>query len=456
MLTTSYTTQRSDKELVITAVITCLALFILLSIAIPGSQIPLLVVIFIFTNMLSKTKLFASLVQRARPQFNKIIDAFTLQNPNRIGRLPSSNNSNYNRFLSLNEDSKLELLTAITSLQTYATNSKGLNSRRRKLFKLMSWRQQELCEGVGYLNKLQKLDNSIMENQRFLGEIATFAIDSYGLSYQDFDYLKNNSSSQQTSASNYRVIETIGHFNRDWAKDEETKPLLDYITGQLPKIIPDSQKEKTCIIVAGSGLGKIAYEVAKLGFAQVRAVEFSGLMHVCNQFIYHNQKNHSIFPYVHTTSNFVNTLSQLRTSELKPVEKPENLVLDLQDFRKLEIDDKFDNVVVISAFFIDTAENLIDYFDKIKELTASRRSNNIKNGYWINIGPLKYGTAALVELNAEEIQRIRKQMGWKDIDYRNEVEAQQLVGYVTDRESFWQGYYGLSKWTSARKENANK
>lgn len=450
MITTSYTTPRSDRELVVVAVVVCLALFVILSILIPQSQVPLLIVVFIGTNMLSKTKFFGSLVSRVAPEISKAITKSKFPK----NYESSANSTNYNHFLQLNEESKLELLLAIRSLQSYGVNSKGVNSRRRKLFKLMSWRQQNLCENVGYLRKLDKIDESIATNQKFLNTLADFAIENYGLTYKDFDYLQNHHNNQQTSASNYRVIEVLGHINRDWIIDDEIQPLLSYITHQMNKII--SEKLKTCIIVPGSGLGRIAYEIAKLGYAQVRAVEFSGLMHVCNQFIYKNQENHKIFPHVHTCSNFTDTRSQFTTNEIKPFNKPDNLILDLQDFRNFEIDDKFDNVVIVSAFFIDTAENLIDYFDKIKQLTMPMRNNNINHGYWINVGPLKYGSAAQVELNADEIKQIRKQMGWKDIDYRNEVDTRQLVGYVTNKQSFWQGYYGLTKWTSERKENGNK
>ena len=104
---------------------------------------------------------------------------------------------------------------------------------------------------------------------------------------------------------------------------------------------------------------------------------------------------------------------------------------------------------MVTAFFMDTAENLIDYMDTINELT--RGKNGVKNGYWINVGPLKYGTAARVELNAEEFAHLRKKMGWQDIDNRISLDENQLVGYTTDKESLWQGYYGLAMWASERK-----
>lgn len=441
-------TGKSDKELLLIGTLTCLILFVVLAILIPGSQAPSLITVFVGTNMISKTNFFANFANSAKPYFENLVSAFNLQN----NTLPQSNNANYLNFLNYNQVSRLEILTAIKSLQSYSHNSKALNKRRRKLFNLMSNKQQRISEDVGYKKKLDKIDESIDRNQKFLSKISSFAVQNYGVSYLDFEYLRKQKSSQ-VSGTNYRVVESMSHFKRDWLDaNDEIKPLLSYITTQLSKV----DKDDTCVIVAGSGLGRIAHEVAKLGYAEVRAVEFSGLMHLCNQFVYSNEEDQEYFPHIHSNSNFINLKSQFRSNTLKPYKKPQNLHLDLHDFRTFKIDDKFSNAVIVSAFFIDTAENLIDYFDKINSLTTPTSKNKIKNGYWINVGPLKYGSAAQVELNADEIEILRKKMGWKDLDYNNDVNKDEILEYITDKESFWQGYYGVSKWTSERKENKNK
>ncbi|ODV69780.1 N2227-domain-containing protein [Hyphopichia burtonii NRRL Y-1933] len=417
----------SDKDLVIAAI----------------SQVPLAVTLFIATNMLSRAKIFGRLYDK-------------LTQPSL--KLPSLQGGNYHRFAQLNQLSQVELLTAIKSLQSYATNSKKSNDRRKKLFKLMSWRQQKLCQDVGYLQKLNKIDQSIASNQKILNKIADSAIDVYGLSFRDFDLLKNSSSSN-VSSSNYRVVETLGHYVRDWSLSTELSPLLAYINSQLSSVIPRNHSN-TCIIIPGSGLGRLAHEVAKSNdWGAVHAVEYSGLMHICNEFIYNNKSNLELFPHIHSCSNFTSTKSQFRPIAIDSnVAKPANLHLHHQDFRYFQIPnlDQFDTVVIVSAFFIDTAENLIDYFDTINHLTTPSRNNkNLKKGFWINIGPLKYGSAAQAELNSEEITKIRKKIGWNDLHHDVTLNNKEspLVGYITDKDSLWQGYYGLTRWTSARCEN---
>lgn len=455
----------SDKELVLITVIACGGIYYLLTLLYSGkSQVPLLVAVFLGSNMLSRSNLFTDLVKKAQPAVSKMMNDVAVSSAI-SAPAESSHKDNYSKFLALSDSSRIELLTAIRSLQSYKVNSKKSNDRRRKLFKLMSWRQQKLCDDVGYSKKLNKIDQCISQNQAVLNKIAQTAIENYGLTYSDLESVKNQTNSGNVSSSNYRVIEAMGHFVRDWSTsgESESEQMLAYINRQLNALIPPQSRAKTCILVPGSGLGKISHEIAKLDqWGAVHAIEFSGLMHICNQFIYQSKEKHQILPYIHSCSNFVTTKSQFRSVDiLCATAKPPSLTLNHLDFRYFKIPNKeqYENVVVVSAFFIDTAENLIEYFDTIQELTQpSPKKNSIKNGYWINIGPLKYGSAAQVELNSDEIGKIRNKLGWKDIDASvtlNDREDQ-LAGYITDKESLWQGYYGLTKWTSSRVENERK
>ncbi|CAI5757290.1 unnamed protein product [Candida verbasci] len=226
--------------------------------------------------------------------------------------------------------------------------------------------------------------------------------------------------------------------------------------------MPYIEKTDTVLIFPGSGLGRLSYEFAKFEFGKVISIEYSGLMNAFSRFNYSkSKKSYTLHPYIHTCSDFYNTQSLLRTFEYKPIsEKPQNLEIIEKDFTLFELQDKekYKNVVVVSVFFLDTAENLMDYLDTIERITTPVNKN--QKGYWINVGPLKYGSAAQVELNADELKDIRSKMGWNDIDSDYTIYNPKtlgtnngLVGYVTDKESMWQGYYGLNMFTSKRKEN---
>lgn len=405
--------------------------------------------------MISRTSMFRSILENAQLALKQ-----------QITNIPKSAGTNYQNFVNLNDVQKREILTAIQSLKNYETSSKAQNDRRRKLFQRMSYKQQKACKDIGYLKKLDKIDNAISANYKFVNDVADHAIAKYGISLKDFDLLnseKKNAST--TSASNYRVIEALGHYTRDWHPENiglELLPIYEYVALQLSALIPYDAKKDTCLVFPGSGLGRLAHAFAKWDFGAVHSIEYSGLMNAFVDFNYtKSDKNYTLYPYVHTCSDFYSTESQLRTFEFKPLgEIPETLHIHNQDFRHFKIPnrDSYKNIVVVTAFFIDTAENLLDYLDVIKNLTLP--SGNIERGYWINVGPLKYGTAAQVELNADELKDLRKNLGWKDYnsvytiyDKLSAGDKTGLVGYLTDKESMWQGYYGLNMFASGREEN---
>lgn len=66
--------------------------------------------------------------------------------------------------------------------------------------------------------------------------------------------------------------------------------------------------------------------------------------------------------------------------------------------------------VIVTYFFIDTARNLATYFDTIKNLLRP-------GGYWINLGPLLYGTGPFIQLSLEEIiTMVEEGLGFEFLD----------------------------------------
>lgn len=446
----------SDGQFIITTGLLCFVIYYLLSLIYHKSQVPILVSTFIFTNMVSRTSMFRSIVESAQKAIKKPIG----------GDIPKSSGTNYEKFTALNKIHKKEILSAVESLKNYQVNSKLVNDRRRDLFKLMSSKQQKICNQVGYSDKLKKVDSAIAENYKFINDVANYTIEKYGISTEDFELLGELRKKSITSSSNYRVIEALGHYTRDWQPNNiglELLPIYEYISLQLSAIIPMESQKETCLVFPGSGLGRLAHEFAGWGYGSVHSIEFSGLMNAFVDFNYSvpSRDAYTLFPYIHTCSDFYSTESQLRTFEFKPLgSKPENLHLHQEDFRNFDIPnrDSYKNIVVVTAFFIDTAENLMEYLDKIEKLVSP--NGKVQRGYWINVGPLKYGSAAQVELNADELKEVRQCLGWKDYNSTYTIydklslgNQTGLVGYLTDEESMWQGYYGLNMFASERKEN---
>lgn len=90
---------------------------------------------------------------------------------------------------------------------------------------------------------------------------------------------------------------------------------------------------------------------------------------------------------------------------------------------------------VVTHFFIDTARNLMNYLETIRDSLKP-------GGYWINSGPLLYGTGPWVQLSVEEIVSVAEDIGF---DF---VETSAMCGNYTlqGKTVRWMpGIYGSSE-----------
>lgn len=422
----------------------------ILSLFVPGN-IPLLVAVFMFSRLISNTPFLARFFRVTLP---RLLAPWVEQHQKSL-----STNQNA-LFCALSGHSQKEVLSALQSLHGYISACTSISARHRRLYALLSREQQRACDSAGYSKKLDSIDQLAIQNQKLLIAVADHAAKLYGVSPHEYESIL----ASRLSGINYRVIESLSHFTRDWTEEgrKEQDPIWNYVSRQIEDLIPENERSQTCVVVPGSGLGYIAHSLATMGeekFGAVYAVEFSGLMHLCNQYMYSDDEPRTIYPYIHNNLNHRNTKNQLLSQNITTTAQPQNLHLILGDFTQFSIPDpeKYKNVVVVCAFFIDTAENLMDYFDSVAKL-AKPNGKTCLNGYWLNAGPLKYGSAARVELNAEEVAKARKKLGWKDVSTFNTVGDRAdgetgLVDYITNHESMWQGFYGLDMWCAARKEN---
>lgn len=146
----------------------------------------------------------------------------------------------------------------------------------------------------------------------------------------------------------------------------------------------------------------------------------------------HGQRDaHTIHPFVDSWSHHRTTADMLRavTFPETPVRlrgQDDDVVLVEGDFTTAFLgDDEYEGKVdaVVTHFFIDTARNLMSYLETIHRLLKPGGE-----GYWINFGPLLYGTGPFVQLSLEEIVVVAEAMGFEFLD---ELPADCCGGEVT-------------------------
>lgn len=186
-------------------------------------------------------------------------------------------------------------------------------------------------------------------------------------------------------------IQIFTHIHRDWTVESSSireqiyRPILDTLS---------CIDKKLNVMVPGSGLGRLAFEISRLGH-DVIAVEYSPIMSIAAQYILNHLNTTKIFyPYLYQQSRNAFSNDDYFEASIYPdneymisVEKNGSIHLETGDF--IEFSKRVSNVfdVVATSFFIDTASNTIDYLWAIRRI--------LKNGgLWINVGPLHYHMGA--------------------------------------------------------------
>lgn len=379
-----------------------------------------------------------------------------------------------------------ELTQGLTQLQEYSVRAQRQNGLVFNRTKELDESCIEQLRELEYFSKIQEVNKCIDENYKVLNAVIGRILEKIvAANFKDaddetipdqlkticneFGYTLNddgtlNFKGEQvvvaTSPSyQSRVNEAVGHLCRDWSSSFqcERQPLTDFISKSLNHPSIDKSK-RTLVVIPGAGVGQVPFFTAKsFSNFEVASVELSPLMYLLNEFALDHGSDVGIRPFCQHYSGSCNTQNQTRKFQvqLKSVKRPSNLTTHWGNFLQYSTNGKkYDQIIVCTAFFIDTAENLFDYIKAIESFSSS-----CKELQWINVGPLKYGTRPLVQFTADELKQLRKMRGWRDFVEERAIDYKSgLNGYMTDRESLYQGYYGLLKFhTRFRKgENKNK
>ncbi|AMD18582.1 HBL320Wp [Eremothecium sinecaudum] len=361
-----------------------------------------------------------------------------------------------------------KLVEALGHFREYEQRALSQNAQLFTRTKELDVSTQLQLQSLEYFNKLELVNTSITSNSATIKLLVEYTLST--LHAQNPEYLKdletvgkrlgyrvhakNPAIVEETEkvvlpgykSKQSKVIQSTSHILRDWHPDYavERKPLINYITENLSGI---PQNNRTLVLIPGSGCGGIACQIAmKFPYMEVNSIELDPFMYLCNEFVLGSKKNISLRPFAQDFSNHGDAETQVKEFKLNlsDLNKPKNLKTHWGDFTKFIPQSDYDNVVVVSVYFIDTAENIFTYFEAIERM--KKYCNNLS---WINIGPLKYGTRPLVQFTVEELAALRRIRGWTDKNAKVTKKCQN--GYVTNYNSLFQAYYGLVSFYSVYK-----
>ncbi|XP_016137358.1 carnosine N-methyltransferase-like [Sinocyclocheilus grahami] len=170
------------------------------------------------------------------------------------------------------------------------------------------------------------------------------------------------------------------------------------------------------VLVPGAGLGRLAWEIAHLGYS-CQGNEWSFFMLFSSNFVLNRcdkENALTLYPWIHQFSNNKMSSDQTRPVSFPDV-NPQSLPADSDfsmvagDFQEVYSDPEMWDCVA-TCFFIDTAHNVLDYIETIWNILKP-------GGVWINLGPLLYHYENManefsIELSYEEIKAVILKYGF--------------------------------------------
>ena len=311
-----------------------------------------------------------------------------------------------------------------------------------------------------YTERIEKLKHAIFQNYIFLLKIA----DPYKNMFKLYKASSGEVLMEPLIVEGKDIIKmrsTLRLFIRDWAIDgiDERNSTYKPILNELKNYFKDKSKKDfengINVLVPGAGLGRLMYEIAKLGFKS-QGNEFSYYMLLCSNYIFNNTTKENEFviqPLIHSFSNIYDEEAPFK----KVMIPDENLAEELSKTETGEMSmvagefcrvykekiNFFDSVV--TCYFIDTANNIIEYIETIYNILKI-------GGLWINFGPLLYHytdniNEVSIELSWNEIKNIIIGFGF---EFTKEENVQ--TTYSADKDSMTHRIYKCIFFTAVKKK----
>ncbi|KAF4612945.1 hypothetical protein D9613_010831 [Agrocybe pediades] len=379
------------------------------------------------------------------------------------------------------EEEQRHFANVISTFRSYAQYTLSANNRRRKDIYTLPKADQDLLDALGYKKKLDEVDGYILKNADFLDKIVSdpaifgHSLDDGDEAATDHSHSHSHGHSHETASHSHshshaapqaqrrkrptesdmdKLRSTMKQLVRDWSEEGNVerevcyKPMKEALVKHFENVSME-ERRNLHVLVPGSGLGRLSFDVAQMGFA-CQANEFSHYMLLTSYFILNKTaavNEHTFYPYVHSFSNAPNmksiaqaiTIPDVNPSSLPP---GSNFSLVAGDFEEIfgspEQEEAWD--AVLTCFFIDTAKNIVNYLRILHRILAP-------GGVWINLGPLLWHwennntNDPSIELDMEEVKTLARQIGFeisneKTIDTTYTNNAQSMLGYVY-HASFW-------------------
>ncbi|XP_061586828.1 carnosine N-methyltransferase [Cololabis saira] len=319
------------------------------------------------------------------------------------------------------EEAKLEkqhFWRIVDAFRFYRAHLQEQVKRAERQFRSLPQAHQDLVPGV--LSNLARISRCAEHNQEVLQAIIHNSLHMF----ENMEYGEQPEDPRTGHPSSTfdmdKLKSTIKQFVRDWSEVGQTERDSCYrpIVLEIQRLFPSDQYDvsKVSVLVPGAGLGRLAWEIAQLGYT-CQGNEWSFFMLFSSNFVLNRCEKVnalSLYPWIHHFSNNKKSADQTRMIRFPDV-NPQSLPLNSDfsmvagDFVEVYTDPESWSCVA-TCFFIDTAHNVLEYLDTIWKILKP-------GGVWVNLGPLLYhfenmANELSIELSYEDIRTAMVRKGF--------------------------------------------
>ncbi|XP_004072743.2 carnosine N-methyltransferase [Oryzias latipes] len=308
--------------------------------------------------------------------------------------------------------------------------------RAERQFKSLSPHHQSLVPGV--LSNLARISQCAEHNQKVLQAIIQNSLHMF----ENVEYYseREDDPGKVRPSSTFdmdKLKSTIKQFVRDWSevgqaeRDSCYRPIIEEVQRLFP--CDEYDVSKVSVLVPGAGLGRLAWEIAQLGYT-CQGNEWSFFMLFSSNFVLNRCEKVNaltLYPWIHQFSNNKKLSDQVRPitfPDVNPQRLPDNSDFSMVagDFVEVYTEPESWDCVA-TCFFIDTAHNVLEYLEKIWKILKP-------GGAWINLGPLLYhfenmANELSIELCYEDIRAAMVKLG-----FIVEVEKESMQTTYTEND----------------------
>ncbi|KAI1915807.1 hypothetical protein LOZ61_001479 [Ophidiomyces ophidiicola] len=359
---------------------------------------------------------------------------------------------------------RYRLLAALHGFYRYRTIALNDLNTIKDRYNSISKEQQGLIENsIKYNEKIRRTEQLIDENDKVAQKIVDYGLEYYNINFSELQSFINDVESAGHSAERVSVLQALKHYVRDWAPEGEHERISSFpqILGTLEMLYPERNASNPLqVLVPGSGLGRLAHNIAGLNGFEVIANEWSTFMNLAYRYVTSPKaaaaNSSTVYPYIDWWSHQPTTEELFRPVTFPAVSiDPSSVVLVEGDFTR-EFEKPCDNGkfdVIVTLFFIDTARNILTYIETIHRLLKP-------GGIWINLGPFLYGSAPYLQLSLDETISVAEAAGFefKDTDSQygelslpNKKARQMEAPYGFNNNTLSKNAYRAQFWVASRR-----